>query len=151
MEVIEILNNKTQLSVSEKINYSLKDIAKGLKQYLKKYNCKFSITSKYELAIKLVSADFKILKSFEEINPEEISYYERKGYSREAIKERNQLDTDLNVYAIGDLGWNNGVFLTDQAKKLFQEIIDLTNLFNWDNTDISTDYFDTRFYLRLSI
>lgn len=65
----------------------------------------------------------------------------------------------LNIWIKGipqEWGWVRGErngyecwLATDDLKALGQELRDLANAYNYDNSEIETDYFDRRFYLRV--
>jgi len=163
-QIQEILNNEKVLNKSEKMNFSLVDIAKGIKQQLKKEYpyCKFSISTQFysmgcSLHISIMETDFKVIKPFEELSEQAIFSYCRDGFrTKEDLKKLQE----NKYYQIGGYGfneeynpgvWNNGVFLTEEGFKLIKRITELTNKFNWDNSDIQTDYFDVNFYTHLNI
>ena len=47
--------------------------------------------------------------------------------------------------------WNNGHFLTEETHNLLKRVCEIVNQYNYDDSDIQTDYFDTNFYLHLRI
>ena len=61
----------------------------------------------------------------------------------------------LNNYTLlGDyntLDWCNGVFLTERGHNMLKKVVEITNQYNWNNSDSQIDYFDVNFYLHLSI
>ena len=165
METItQAINEEKVLSKSEKINISLVDIAKGIKQQLKKEYpyCKFSIQTEYysmgcSLHISIIETDFKIIKPFEDLSEFAINRYTKEdGYRTiedlKKLQERkhHQLSCFIDSEYNPDF-WNNGIFLTEQGYNLIKRIIELTNKFNWDDSDTQTDYFDVKFYTHLNI
>lgn len=162
-QITQVLNGEKVLNESDKVGLSLKDIAKGIKQQLKKdyKNCKFSIKTEYysmgcSLHISIMETDFKIIMPFEEISEEAIfAYVNRNRCSKEDIKaiqlkKHHQLNGYLDNEYNKDV-WNNGVFLTKKGFNLVKKIVDMTNKFNWDNSDSQSDYFDVNFYLHINI
>jgi len=163
MEINQILQQDKELSTSQKIDISLNDISKGIKQQLKKEFkwCKFSIRTEFysggsALHINLMESNFKVILPFNEISEDTLSQYGLRNYTREQIKEiQDKTHHQLSEYALKENynkdKWNNGVFLTEKGFNLFKRVMELTNKFNWDNSDISTDYFDVNFYTHISI
>ena len=158
----EIITGEKDLSKHEKLDFNLKQIKEIVKTQLKKEYplCKFSITTKYysggqTLHISIMETDFKIIKPFNELSEACLISHENRQYSRESLREWQnskhfQLSHITDKVYNPDV-WNNGVFLTEQGFNLVKRIIELTNKFNWDNSDSQTDYFDVKFYLDLSI
>jgi hypothetical protein len=160
MELKQVLNNEVSLSNSEKISISLVDIAKAIKQQLKKeyVNCEFSIKTQFysggcSLHISIMKTDFKIIMPFNDITEEVFLSY--KSYSKEDIKKIQESKhyqlSPYNLVAYNPKIWNNGVFLTEKGFNLVKRITELANKFNWDNSDSQIDYFDVKFYLHLNI
>jgi hypothetical protein len=160
----QVLNEERILNKSEKIDISLTDIAKAIKQQLKKDYpfCKFSITTQFysmgrSLHISIMETDFKIIMPFEELSEVAILRYTRDGFrNKEDLKnlqeKRNHQIGNIyeNEFYNSDV-WNNGVFLTEKGFNLVKRITELTNKFNWDNSDTQIDYFDVKFYTYLSL
>jgi hypothetical protein len=95
METItKALDNEKVLNKSEKLNLSLIDIAKAIKQKLKKEYpyCKFSIKTQYysmgcSLHISILETNFKIIKPFEELSEIAIIRYLDNGFrTKEDLK-----------------------------------------------------------------
>jgi hypothetical protein len=155
-------NELKQLSVSEKINLGTKGIAKNVRDQLKKEfpNCEFSVTKKEysggsSISIDLMRADFKVIKDFKDISEralhryENISHYTPKQIEEMQNQNYHQLNHNIGEYDPDE--WNNGVFLTEKGHNLFKRVMQITNQYNWDNSDIQTDYFDVNFYTHLGI
>jgi hypothetical protein len=159
----QILTGEKVLSEHEKIDISLTDISKGIKQKLKQEfkGCDFSITTQFysggcSLHISLMKSDFKVILPFNEISENALMMLESKQYKREQIKtEQEKTHFQLSEYCLNDNYnkdvWNNGVFLTEQGFNLFKRVMELVNKFNWNNSDSNIDYFDVKFYTHLSI
>lgn len=163
-QIQQVINEEKVLSKSEKINISLIDIAKAIKQQLKKeYSfCKFSIQTQYysmgcSLHINIMETDFNIIKPFEELSEFAILRYTKEdGYRNlEDLKNlQNKKHHQLSSYLDDEYNpdvWNNGVFLTEKGFNLVKRIIDLTRRFNWNDSDSQTDYYDVNFSLHLNI
>lgn len=163
-QMAQVLSGEAVLNETEKVNISLVDIAKLIKQQLKKEypNCKFSIQTEFysmgcSLHINIMETNFKLIKPFEELSESAIRTYTQGNYYRTVdelkhlqSKRHHQLSSFIENEYNEDV-WNNGVFLTEQGFKLVKRIIDLTNKFNWDNSDSQIDYFDVKFYTHLNI
>lgn len=153
-----------QLTVSQKINYSTTSISKIARQALKKEfpNCKFNITTEYysggsSITLSLMKADFKVVKDVKDIPEEAFERLERLGrYTKDqVIIQQTKLYHQLNQYHFNKeydaIDWNNGVFLTEQAHKVLNRAVQIIQHYNWDHSDIQSDYFDVHFYLHVQI
>lgn len=117
-------------------NLDIKNIAKIVREYLKeKYpKYKFSITiERYSggqsMTISLISSPVNIFtESY--LKKENVN----KGYAQ------------LNKYYL-----NTDERLTEDAVKMFEEIKELIDSYNYDDSDAMIDYFDTNFYWHLHI
>ena len=107
-------------------NLTSKELCDIFRNWLKeKYsNAKFSVTKTTHLAINvsLTEADFL---------PFTDSNTKYKQISQFHIKDSTEL--------------------TETAKKMLTEVVDLIESYNFDDSDIMTDYFHVNFYLHLSI
>ncbi len=165
-----VLNMDTQtlpqlepLTKQEKYTLDLKEIAKNLKQQFKTEfpGCTFSVQiQRYSMGqslhVSLMESNFKIIQDFENLSEFAIADYEHRQYTREQLKEmQGKKYHQLNQYSVRDEynpdKWNNGVFLTEEGYKLFKRVVELVNHYNYDESDIQTDYFDVNFYLHLNI
>ena len=98
-------------------------IRKWLKETYPRY--KFSVTQNgyRSINIYLVKADFEAF-----------------------TKESGLIYKDINHYHIG-----TDRTITERAREVMLNVCDFTMSYNYDNSDIMTDYFDTNFYLTLGI
>jgi len=108
------------------------EITKELRGAIKERypECKFSVTcDKYSggqsIAISLMSAPFDVFTETEE---------KEKGHSQ------------VNHYYIPD-----SKKYTEEAKKALYDVTKMVNEHNYNDSDATTDYFDTNFYLHLSV
>ena len=115
----------------------IKDIAKALREYVKKKypNCKFSVSiQRYaggqSLYVSLVEADFNPLT--------DESFW---SVSRDGKKSY-----DVNQYH-----FENSKQLTPEAISVLKDVRNFYNQFNYNHSDPSTDYFNVRFYETLTI
>jgi len=161
MELLKVLSGGKVLSNSEKRSIPLKDIAKIIKQQLNKEypQCKFSVRIKnYSvLDIKILETDFKVIMPFEKLSEFAIFEYCSDRYkTKEELKELQEKKY-YQVWRINkDEVYNpdecyGGVFLTEWGFNLIKRITELTDKFNYDNSEIQYDYFDVNFYLNLSL
>jgi hypothetical protein len=109
--------------------YDLKIVNEKIREGLKKQlpNCKFSVVKDNNtIYITLLSGNFKAFKEFTQAK--EDGYYE---VWKTNIEENHAL--------------------TDTAKEVMKKVKDIAEVYNYNNSDISTDYFDVNFYLRMYI
>ena len=151
-----------ELTKQQKYTMDLKDIAKAVKQQLKKEypTCVFSVvTERYSMGqslhVSLMQNDFKIIRDFKDI-PEVALLHIGTGYTEEQIKQRQEeKHHQLNQYTFNEEydidKWCNGVFLTKEGHDLFKRVGEIVNQYNYNDSDIQTDYFDVNFYLSLNI
>ena len=98
-------------------------IRKWLKETYPRY--KFSVTQNgyRSINIYLIKADFEAF-----------------------TKESGLIYKDINHYHIG-----TDRTITERAREVMLNVCDFTMSYNYDNSDVMTDYFDTNFYLTLGI
>lgn len=151
------------LTKSEKINLGTKEITKRIREELKQFkDCKFSVSmERYSggssIAVALMESKIKVIKDFEEISDLALEWVIKDThYTRKLIQNR-QSDgyAQLNQYLL--LGeytqnvWNNGLFLTKEGHDLLRKVVDIVNQYNFDESDIQTDYFSVNFHFHLNI
>ena len=137
------------LTKSEKIHLNLKDIAKIIREQLKKEfpKCIFSIQiQRYSMGqslhINLMQAPFEVFDCVRTIDK----------HGNIVNRGSAQLNhyTIMHDYDVED-GYSNGAYLTREAWVVLQRAVKLSNEYNFDESDIQTDYFSVNFYLQLSI
>ena len=122
------------------------EIAKFIRKQLKKEfpTCKFSVRTQYfaessEISVYLMAADFDVFAK-----PLTTNGYPVGGHAQ------------LNKYQLLD-EWDNeehvcnGVYLTPEAWVVLKRAAQILEHFNWDNSDLMTDYFDVNYYSHISI
>lgn len=152
-----------QLSKTEKINLGTREISKRIREQLKAEfkSCVFSVVTEYysmgsSIHISLMESNFKVIKDFKDI-PETalINYADNDGRTREQLSEmqnKKYHQLNCNFYEpYNPENWSNGVFLTEQGFNLFKRVMEIVNQYNYDESDIQTDYSDVNFYTDLSI
>jgi len=111
------------------IIYDLKIVNEKIRADLKEQfpNLSFSVKKdSRKIYITLVSGNFKAFKA--------LTSAEERGYET------------LNPYYIED-----DPSLTDEAKNVMTMVKEITQKYNYDNSDIQSDYFDVNFYLGLAV
>ena len=162
MEALQVIQENKDLTETEKRDISLKDIAKAIRQQLKKEfsGCKFSVRTQYysggqTLHISIIETNFKIIQPFNELSEEAIF-----NYTRDRTKEELRQIQESGHFQVGSIYpyevynknvWTIGAFLTEKGFNLIKRITELSDKFNWDNSDTQTDYFDVKFYLNINI
>ena len=158
------MDNKRKLTKQEKYSMDIKDTAKQVKQQLKIEfpRCAFSVTiERYSMGqslhVCLMKSNFKVIRYFKDISEMALFKYTNDGhYSREQIEKMqlekyHQLNDKSFYYGYDPDSWNNGVFLTKQGYDLFKRVCEIVNHYNYNDSDIQTDYFDVNFYFHLNI
>lgn len=153
-----------QLTKSQKISLGTKEISKRIREQLKKEfpKCKFSVVTEYysggsAIHLNLMESDRKVIKDFDDIS--DLALFQKEhnsNYSKEDIKKIQETDNhQLNQYQLIEEykvnEWCNGVFLTEEGHNLLKRTVEIVNQYNYDDSDIMTDYFDVNFYLHISL
>lgn len=109
------------------VNLNTKEIAKILRKELKVFSgCKWSITTTYNtIRINLMKAP---------CSPFVEEFDGNRGYIQ------------LNHYYI-----DRDESLTEEARKMFSDIVNFVQSFNYNDSDAQIDYFSTNFYLYVGI
>jgi hypothetical protein len=137
-------------------------VAKLVRDQLKKEfpKCTFSVTSKYfsggsELTVALMSAPFEAMVSnshwndgYAQLNHNQL----RKTFTEQSGGEDHTICT-MNGWEVLPEGVaiSNGAYVTEQAWKVLARAVEIGQGENWDNSDISTDYFDVNYYFDINI
>jgi len=149
------------LSKSEKISISTKEIAKRIRAQVKEEfpECKFSVVSEYysggsSITVTLMVADRKIKLRFEEIPKRAFSDYDSRHYTEAELRQYqtrdyHQLGRFYDEYKAHS--WNNGVFLTYQGYQLLKRVTQIADYYNYDDSDIQTDYYSVHFSFSLHL
>lgn len=161
---IKAIKDAGQLTQTEKISLSTKEISKLIRDKLKKKfpKCKFSVTKQSysggsSITIKLMEAPFKAFRKFEELSKEAIQRYLDDGRRTEQELKNlcNEKYAQLNQYTAKEEydpnKWNNGHFLTQEAYTVLKEAVNIANYYNYDNSNPMTDYYDVNFSFHLQI
>ena len=151
-----------QITKTEKIHLGSKEIAKRIREELKHEfkSSVFSVTKENghnHITVALMQSTINIIAAFEDI-PEMAKFRitEEQRYRLSQIEEmqkagHHQLNENQYRDVYNPAFWNNGVFLTEAGYNLFKRVVEIIQQYNYDNSDIQTDYFDVNFYLSLSI
>lgn len=125
--------------------FSTKDIALFIRNELKEkyHHCKFSVTKKSytggaSITVALISAPFDVFEAVSESDSEQLR--SRKEWN---IKSGH---TEVNHYYIRD-----AKDITEKAREVIEEVKNIANSYNFDDSDGMIDYFHTNFYLTIKI
>jgi hypothetical protein len=152
-----------ELTTHDKITLGTKEIARLIREQLaKEYpSLTFSVTMERgpsSITIALMrSTGERIIRRFEDIDADAIEWYTAQHRSTiEGIKTNqesryHQLNHFEGREEYRADRWNNGVFLTKHGYDIFKRVADIASYYNYDHSDIQTDYFDVNFYLSLHI
>jgi hypothetical protein len=141
-----------ELTKSEKINISTTDIAKRIRAELKtKYPaCKFSIRTHYfsggsSIDINLMAGNFPVIDADK---VKEVYDKDTRCSQRHTLKE---VIESLGHHQINHYYIDTDTLMTDKAKEMFTEVVRISNQYNYNDSDIQSDYFSVRFYASFSI
>lgn len=140
----------------------VKEIAREARMLLKyEYpKCKFSIVSDHNhITISLLEAPFKAVnyetrREWDKVNDEEV--YRKIPFSGrlnlyygDFYPNRNYEDTDFRApYNFDNEGEK---MITKEAFDVLKRAVQVVSVYNWDRSDIQSDYFDVHFYLAVEI
>lgn len=153
------------LTKSEKISLGTKEISKRIRQQLKaEYPlCKFSVimdsySGGSSININLMESNFQVKQKPEELTDQAIceQINRNKWNTEKEIRERQANSShQLNQYQLQDdynkNKWCNGVFLTEAGHRILRKVVEIVNQYNYNDSDIQTDYFDANFYLHIEL
>jgi len=111
--------------------YDLKIVNEKIREDLKRELPSFSFSVKKDsrsIYITILSGNIKPFKAFSEA--------EKDGY----------IGHSINQYWIDDES-----SLSDAGKELIKQVKEITDKYNYDNSDLQSDYFDVNFYLKMYI
>ena len=115
-----------------------KDIMGKIREYLKKYK-DFTFSTRIEQAgwtttfhITLMSGNKSITKNG-------------------TIEELNSVVGSINHYWLREYNYKKSAYMSSEVYNMLVDICDYVMSFNYDDSDIMTDYFDTNFYLNMAI
>ena len=141
------------------VNYesglSTKDIAKLIRKELKilyPHN-KYSITTEYNhIYVSLMQSNISPFMTKDQINFELIYHRYEGTYTKEEVDKYlyneviEQGYMQINHFHI-DTSWR----MTKETKEMFAKIKNMLDSFNFDDSDIQTDYFHSNYYIDLAI
>jgi len=151
----------TELTKHEKISLGTKEIAKRIRGHLKDEfpECKFSVTSQHysggsSITVALMKADRKIKLRFDEIPERALCSYHANRYTIEELKRAQEREYHQLGHFYGEYNpdnWCNGVFLTYQGYMFLKRVEQIANYYNYDDSDIMTDYYCVNFSFSLNL
>ena len=151
-----------ELTKTEKINLGTTEIAKRIRKQLKTEfpGCKFSVTTEKfaggsSIGINLMKAHRKTIRDIKDIPDTGVTRLGER-FTRGDIEQRQKKKYhQLNKYALreeyDDRDWCNGVFLTEQGHNLLQKVVKIADYYNYDDSDLQTDYFSVNYYLDIEL
>lgn len=148
-----------QITKTQKINLSTTEIAKLIRKELKEKfpQCKFSVRSEYysmgsSITISIMKANFKVKADLKDVD---CTNYLTSHDLEQIEKLQNNKYHQLNPYTLREEyrkdSWCNGVFLTEKAHKVLQEVVKIADKYNWDESDPMTDYYDVNFAFHIEV
>ena len=128
----------------------VKDIAGIIRDYVKATypDCKFSIVTRHHtsISVSLMSAPFDVFSTpdADKIPLSRVGDVDSIMSHWASLPSKGHIG--VNHYYI-----NDAFMLTDKARSVMSDVYRFMNSFNYDDSDIMTDYFDTNFYTDMSI
>lgn len=137
----------------------IKEIAKQIRTDLKNLKgYKFSVTIERfsggsSISVAMLTSPIQIKRNVEDIpnDPNIIGFNDNadlKGIQNYTYHQLNEYqlkdDYDVNM-------WCNSVFLTKAGHDILKNVVDISKKHHYDNSDPMSDYFDTNFYLHVSL
>ena len=103
-----------------------------------------------------MESNIKVVKDFKDIPEEAISRCLDNRYTIEQLKKRqeegyNQLSPVSLREDYNFNKWSNGVFLTEEGHNILKKVVKIADFYNYDNSDMQTDYYDVNFSFSLHI
>jgi len=156
------MENKKELTQSEKIDLKTTEISRLIKKQLKEEfpKCNFSAKTEYysmgcRIDLYLMKSDRKIIRDISEISDCAILGLGT-SYTREDIKKRQEENNhQLNQFTLRDDfkedNWCNGVFLTSEGFKLLKRAVEIQGQYNYNNSDSQTDYYNVNFSFSIGL
>ena len=130
------------------------DIAKEIRVACKKTapECKFSIRiQRYaggqSMHLALMSAPFEVFKKVDD----EVAELNKRYRTKEEAKEMWQYTIDKGHYQVNQYHFKDNYIMTEKARKVMEFLIEITNSYNFDDSDAQIDYFHNNFYSDFSI
>lgn len=152
------------LTKAEKINLGTTEIAKRIRHQLKQElpNCTFSVTRQYysmgsSVTVALMKADRRVIAMFKDLSEFAVLRYTQQGIRTKAQLKQMQ---EGNYFQLSEPSlrrpynpdvWYNGVFLTKAGHTLLQRVVRISDHYNFDDSDIQTDYSSRNFSFNLSL
>ena len=132
------------------VNLTTKDIAKIIRERLKQEfkECKFSVRCEYfaggsSITVSLMEANFEVFnKQFKQDKNGRV--YTEEDYKYAQLNEHTFSDDFTD-------GYNNGVYLTKKAWNILKKVVEIVRSYQFVDSDIQTDYYNTNFYFELTI
>ncbi|GAG40117.1 unnamed protein product, partial [marine sediment metagenome] len=106
--------------------------------------------------ISLMKADRKIKQNFSDISEKAFLDYGSRLYAKDRVRDlQTESYHQLNQYILRQPynkdSWCNGVFLTQKGHNLLKGVVEIADYYNFDDSDIQTDYYSVNFSLNLNL
>ena len=135
--------------MTEKL-YDTTKIAKIVRKQIREEfpDCKFSVTKQSfsggsAITVALMVAPFPVFAKDVDVN----GNVQEKDYAQ---LNDHQLRKGYD-HSYHYPGVCNGIFLTPRAWDVLARAVEIGQAYNWDNSDIQTDYFDVNYYFDINI
>ena len=115
-----------------------KDIMGKIREYLKKYK-DFTFSTRIEQARVTTTFHITLLNGNKDIT--------KNG----TIEELNKVVGSINHYWLREYNYKKSAYMSSEVYNMLVDICDYVMSFNYDDSDVMTDYFDTNFYLNMAI
>ena len=160
---LSVETEKQELTQHEKIHLGTTEIAKRIREQLKKEypGCRFSVVSEYysmgsSITVALMKATFNPIMKAEEIELYVIDRLVNSGHNKKNILENQKGGNfQLNPYALREnydkTKWCNGVFLTEQAHTVLKRATQIADQYNYNDSDMMNDYYSVNFSFSINI
>ena len=147
------------MEITKENKYSTKDIAKWIRETLKKDFKEYKFSVRYEsysggssINLTMLKSPVRLIKKRSEVTEQDINRLQsaRNNTTEEVMKiinyTLNASNHQINQYHI-DADWS----LTENGKNVIKQILQIANKYNYDNSDVMTDYFDVNYYLHFNL
>lgn len=140
-------------------------LAKAIRQELKEKlpQCKFSVTKEtysggQSINVSLMSANFNPFNELTEEVMEKIEDNCRRMFGQfweqrleDSISNFRNTTTKDKYHQVNQYYVKDDVCLTEEAKSVINQALNIINSYNFDDSDSQIDYFHTNFYTHMSI
>ncbi|NMW84703.1 hypothetical protein HKO22_02955 [Peptoniphilus sp. AGMB00490] len=120
-------------------NLKIKDIAKKVKSYIKDtYGVKNSVRSEYDTIFIMLKLD----NSFKATSREELPNNKRSFIVEHISRKLDDVNITVDIF---NSYLKDHVYINKKGQDMIEDIETYMNSFNYDKSDVMTDYFDYKF------